>query len=171
MAPRVRRGARTQHDKLEKYIKLQRSLLGETVFTAVQFNSLGDRFASPRSRRRGGVSMKEQSCRIVPKDATLQRRRNGVRQRGKLGPSSSDTHRSLFPSLSSLLLVFCPFVATAHRAPSGCSRRGAIEVLIGGALANGEHAPTFAPGRAGTKEMKRWRGVEPSRGNKRGEGF
>lgn len=42
MALPVRRGARTQRDKLEKYIKLQRSLLGETVFTAVQFNSLLD---------------------------------------------------------------------------------------------------------------------------------
>lgn len=141
MALLVRRGARTQHDKLEKYIKLQRSLLGETVFTAVQFNSWDDRFASPWDEEKES-EIKEQSCRIVYKDATLQRlhRHNDVGQwdhrcldgelgfNSKLGLSSeiapfstSFSHFTpLFPSLLSLFPVFCVFTlfCIAPRAPS-----------------------------------------------------
>lgn len=66
MALPLRRGARTQRDKLEKYIKLQRPLLGETVFTAVQFNSLLDsaaRGTPPQGDAEEEESeMSEQSC-------------------------------------------------------------------------------------------------------------
>lgn len=81
-------------------------------------------------------------------------------------------------------------LSPSHRVPllspseSAASHRGASEVLIGVTLANGgslevacggvggfhiEPAPSFAPGRAGTKEIKRWRGARPDGVKKRGE--
>lgn len=83
MALPVRRGARTQRDKLEKYIKLQRSLLGETVFTAVQFNSLlgsAARGTPPQgdAEEEEESEMSEQSCGMFTKMRCWQRLHRGT---------------------------------------------------------------------------------------------
>lgn len=162
MALPVSRGARTRRDKLEKYIKLQRSLLGETVFTAVQFNSLVDR-AGRGTPPQGDVEEEEehemlkQSRRLFAKMRCWRRLGRGpwgmpsrgdcplrweLGFAGKLGLRAFSHSLPLFPSLLSLFPVLraLPFYV-APRAPSVsfrvASRRGASEVLIGVMLANG----------------------------------
>lgn len=189
----VRRGARTQHDKLEKCIKLQRPLLGETVFTAVQFNSAR---LEEQGDEEEESEMSAQSCRRFPKvrrcKALLQRGawsyvvarlqtswlRVEIRQQTRPERRGTPFLQALPPlptsiSIPLVTLRRLPCVPFLRRATSPfcllqsqfSSRRGANEVLIGATLANGGSLEG-APRWWGGSRGARTRFCTRSRGNK-----